>query len=210
MAKILYIIANPKPEQESFSLRLGRSFIEKVKELSPNDEIVEMDLNQTEIPFIDADVFQGWGKLGKGEPLSAEERKKVDRINELTDQFVAADKYVFVTPMWNLSIPPRLKLYIDSICIAGKTFKYTEEGSVGLLQGKKAIHVHARGGVYSEGLAKEMEFADRYLRTILEFMGITDVHSLIAEGMAANPQEAESIFARTLKQVPQAAARFVE
>ncbi|MGA8943711.1 MAG: NAD(P)H-dependent oxidoreductase, partial [Thermoactinomyces sp.] len=133
MAKILYITANPKPEPESFSLRLGRSFIEKVKELSPHDEIVEIDLYQTEIPFIDADVFSGWGKLAKGKELSAKEREKVERINELTDQFVDADKYVFVTPMWNLSIPPRLKLYIDSICIAGKTFKYTEKGPVGLL-----------------------------------------------------------------------------
>ncbi|MBA4600851.1 FMN-dependent NADH-azoreductase [Thermoactinomyces mirandus] len=210
MANILYITANPKPEQESFSLRLGRNFIEKVKELSPRDEIVEMDLYQTGIPFIDADVFSGWGKLANGQTLSAEEQKKVDRINELTDQFVEADKYVFVSPMWNLSIPSRLKLYIDTICIAGKTFKYTEEGPVGLLQGKKAVHVHARGGIYSEGLAKEMEFADRYLCTILKFMGISDIQSVIAEGMAANPQEAESIFARALAQVPQAAARFVE
>lgn len=210
MAKILYITANPKPEQESFSLRLGRSFIEKVRELSPLDEIAELDLYQTDIPFIDVDVFSGWGKLAKGETLSAEEREKVDRINELTAQFVEADQYVFVTPMWNLSIPPRLKLYIDSICIAGKTFRYTEEGPVGLLEGKKAVHVHARGGIYSEGVAQEMEFADRYLCTILKFMGITDIHSVIAEGMAANPQEAESIFAKALKQVPPAAARFVK
>ena len=210
MAKVLYITANPKPENEAFSLRLGKAFMEKVKELSPDDEIIELDLYKTDIPFLDADVFNGWGKLAENESLTPEEQQKVNRINELVDQFIEADKYVFVTPMWNLSFPPRLKLYIDSICMAGKTFKYTESGSVGLLQGKKAVHLHARGGIYSEGPGKEIEFADRYLRAILNFMGITDVQSVIAEGMAANPQEAESIFAKALEQVPQAAIRFAE
>lgn len=210
MAKILYITANPKPEHEAFSLRLGKAFMEKVKEISPDDEITELDLYKTDIPFLDEDVFNGWGKLAKNESLTPDEEQKVNRINEFVDQFIEADKYVFVTPMWNLSFPPRLKLYIDSICMAGKTFKYTENGSVGLLQGKKAVHLHARGGVYSEGPAQEMEFADRYLRAILNFVGITDVHSVIAEGMAANPQEAESIFAKALEQVPQAAIQFAE
>jgi FMN-dependent NADH-azoreductase len=210
VAKILYITANPKPENEAFSLRLGKAFMEKVKEISPEDEIIELDLYKADIPFLDEDVFNGWGKLAQNQSLTPEEEQKVNRLNELVDQFVDADKYVFVTPMWNLSFPPRLKLYIDAICMAGKTFKYTENGSVGLLEGRKAVHLHARGGVYSEGPARELEFADRYLRAILGFIGITDVQSVIAEGMAANPQEAESIFAKALEQVPQAAARFVE
>lgn len=111
--------------------------------------------------------------------LSADEKTKVARINELTEQFVSADKYVFVTPLWNFSIPPQLKAYIDTICIAGKTFKYTANGAVGLLSDKKAVHIQARGGMYSEGPAKEMEFGDRYLRTISNSSGLqTSILSL--------------------------------
>ncbi|MFP3821738.1 NAD(P)H-dependent oxidoreductase, partial [Bacillus sp. SIMBA_008] len=88
--------------------------------------------------------------------LSAEEQAKVARLNELSDQFVSADKYVFVSPLWNFSFPPVLKAYIDSVAVAGKTFKYTEQGPVGLLTDKKALHIQARGGYYSEGPAAEL------------------------------------------------------
>ncbi|MNI89554.1 FMN-dependent NADH-azoreductase [compost metagenome] len=86
-----------------------------------------------------------------------------------------------------------VKAYIDAICIAGKTFQYTANGPEGLLKGKKAVHIQARGGIYSEGPAKELEFGDRYLRSVLNFIGIADFESVIAEGMAQNPKEADHI-----------------
>ncbi|MBA4541341.1 FMN-dependent NADH-azoreductase [Thermoactinomyces daqus] len=210
MAKVLYITANPKPIDESFSLRVGKAFLERYKEIRPEDEIVELDLYKTEIPYIDEEVFSGWGKLAKGADLTPEEKKKVDRINELTEQFVSADKYVFVTPFWNFLFPPKLKAYIDTICIAGKTFKYTENGPVGLLKGKKAVHIQARGGVYSEGPAREVEFSDRYLRTVLQFIGITDVESVIAEGMAAFPEQADAILEKAIAHGQDVAASFAK
>jgi FMN-dependent NADH-azoreductase len=211
MAKLLYITANPKAEEQSFSLSVGRAFLNAYKQQNPQDEIVELDLYQIDIPYIDTDVFSGWGKLQQGhafDQLSAEEKAKVSRINQLTDQFIEADKYVFVTPLWNFSFPPKMKAYIDTICIAGKTFKYTENGPVGLLKNKKAVHIQARGGVYSEGPAKEMEFGDRYLKAVLGFIGITDVQSVIAEGMAAFPNEAEGIKEKAIKQAEEVAKNF--
>jgi len=208
MAKVLYITVNPKTEEESFSLKMGKAFLEAYREVKPDDEIVHLDLYQIDIPYLDPDVFQGWGKLAKGESLSPEEERKVNRINELTDQFASADKYVFVTPMWNFSFPPRMKSYIDTICIAGKTFKYTEQGPVGLLQGKKAVHIHARGGVYSEGPSKANEFADSYLKAVLAFIGITDVESVIAEGMAAFPDRAEQILEQAIEHAKDVAKSF--
>ncbi|TJY40707.1 FMN-dependent NADH-azoreductase [Cohnella pontilimi] len=196
MAKVLYITANPKAEEQSFSLSVGRAFLDAYRKEKPEDEIVHLDLYQIDIPYIDTDVFSGWGKLQQGkafDQLSADEKAKVARINELTDQFVAADKYVFVTPMWNFSFPPRVKAYIDNICIAGKTFKYTANGAVGLLTDKKALHIQARGGVYSEGPAKEIEFGDRFLRAIFQFIGITDADTLVIEGMAQMPDKAQQI-----------------
>lgn len=196
MAKLLYITANPKQVDQSISLSVGEAFLQEYKSACPGDDITRLDLYQANIPYIDTDVFAGWGKLQQGkafDDLSADEKAKVSRINELTDQFVGADVAVFVTPLWNFSFPPLMKAYFDTICIAGKTFKYTERGPVGLLQGKKAIHIQARGGFYSEGPAKEVEFGDRYWRAVMSFIGITDVQSIIAEGMAANPANADQI-----------------
>lgn len=144
MAKVLYITAHPHDETVSYSMATAKAFIESYKEANPSDEVVHIDLYKENIPHIDADVFAGWGKLQSGagfDTLSAEEQAKVARLNELSDQFVSADKYVFVSPLWNFSFPPVLKAYIDSVAVAGKTFKYTEQGPVGLLTDKKALHI---------------------------------------------------------------------
>lgn len=196
MAKVLYIKANPNEEEKSFSLAIGASFIEEYKRVNPNDEIVELDLYNMEVPFIDGDVLHGWNLLRQGkqsEDLTETQRNKVQKISLLTEQFIKADKYVFVSPMWNLGLPPKLKAYVDTFFIAGKSFKYTENGPVGLLNNKKAVHIQARGGIYSEGPGLEMEFGDRYLRTVMNFLGVASFESIIAEGMAYMPSEAEKI-----------------
>ncbi|MGD8192704.1 FMN-dependent NADH-azoreductase [Brevibacillus ginsengisoli] len=211
MSQILYITANPKSESTSFSMSVGREFINAYRGANPNDSITELDLYKANIPEIDEDVFSGWTKLQQGssfENLSTNEKAKISRINELTDQFVQADQYVFTIPLWNLSIPPRLKAYIDTICIAGKTFKYTAEGPVGLLEGKKAVLIQAAGGVYSQGPGQNMDFSTRYLKTILGFMGIKDVETIWVEGMAAAPEQADSIKSKAISQAQEAAKRF--
>jgi FMN-dependent NADH-azoreductase len=211
--KVLYITANPKSVDQSVSLSVGQAFLNAYRAENPNAQIVELDLYKLDIPYIDTDVFSGWGKLQSGkdfDELSADEKSKVAKINELTEQFVSADKYVFVTPLWNFSTPPRVKAYIDTISIAGKTFKYTAEGPVGLMTGKKAVHIQARGGVYSEGPAKEMEFGDRYIRTVLSFLGVTNIDSVIAEGMAQMPAEAENIKNKAIARAKEVAASFAK
>ncbi|WP_121609164.1 FMN-dependent NADH-azoreductase [Mesobacillus foraminis] len=211
MATVLYITANPKEIQESFGLSVGEEFINAYREEHPNDEVVRLDLYKMTVPHIDTDVFNGWGKLQQGkafDELNEEEKTKVSLISQLTDQFVAADKYVFVTPMWNLSAPPMLKAYIDNIAIAGKTFKYTAEGPVGLLTDKKALHIQARGGLYSEGPAAELEFGDRYLRAILGFMGVPSIETIAVEGMAATPDKADEIKQNAIEKAKQKAKEF--
>jgi FMN-dependent NADH-azoreductase len=213
LAQVLYITANPKAIDQSYSLAVGEEFLNAYKQEKPNDEIVKLDLYQMDIPYIDTDVFNGWGKLQQGQAfdaLSADEKDKVSRINTLTDQFIAADKYVFVTPLWNFSFPPKLKAYIDNVCIAGKTFKYTAEGPVGLLTNKQALHIQARGGVYSEGPAKDMEFGDRYLRTVLTFLGVPSIDSIFIEGTAQMPDEAENIKAKAMTRAKELAGQFAK
>lgn len=130
------------------------------------------------------------------------------RIAAYTDQFLGADKYVFVTPMWNLSLPPMMFAYIDTIVIADKTFRYTEEGPVGLMEGKKAVHIHSRGGVYSAPPMADMDFADRYLRTLLNFLGVKNVVSVICEGHEYAPQHADEILRQALERTREAARNF--
>jgi FMN-dependent NADH-azoreductase len=177
-------------------MAVGKAFIDAYREANPNDEVIPIDLYRVQVPHIDADVFSGWGKLRSGQDfssLSSEESAKVGRISELTEQFIAADKYVFVTPMWNFSFPPVMKAYLDALCVAGKTFKYTAEGPVGLLPGKKALHIQARGGVYSEGPAAGMESGHRYISIIMAFFGITETQGLFVEGHNQFPDKAAQI-----------------
>lgn len=196
MSKILYITAHPHNETQSYSMAVGKSFIDTYKEVNSNDEVMHLDLYKENIPHLDADVFSGWGKLRSGQgfdQLSAEEKAKVSRLNELSDQFISADKYVFVTPLWNFSFPPVMKAYLDSVAVAGKTFKYTEQGPVGLLTDKKALHIQARGGNYSEGPAAAMEMGHRYLGVMMSFFGVPSFEGLFVEGHNAMPDKAQEI-----------------
>ncbi|RBP96493.1 FMN-dependent NADH-azoreductase [Cytobacillus firmus] len=211
MAQVLYITAHPHDDKVSYSMAAGKAFIDSYKEANPNDEVVHIDLYKENIPQIDVDVFSGWGKLqsGKGfEELSEDEKAKVGRLSELSEQFVAADKYVFVTPLWNFSFPPVMKAYLDSVAVAGKTFKYTAEGPIGLMTDKKAIHIQARGGIYSEGPAAEMEMGHRYLTVLMQFFGVPSFDGLFVEGHNAMPDKAEEIKADAIARAKDKAKTF--
>jgi FMN-dependent NADH-azoreductase len=196
MVKVLYITAHPHNETQSYSMAVGKAFIDTYQQQNPNDEIVHIDLYKEHIPHIDADVFSGWGKLRSGQEyqtLADEEKAKVGRLSELCEQFISADKYVFVTPLWNFFFPPIMKAYLDSVAVAGKTFKYTEQGPIGLLTDKKALHIQARGGYYSEGPAAALEMGHRYLSIMMSFFGIPALEGLFVEGHNAQPDKAEEI-----------------
>ncbi len=139
----------------------GKAFIESYKEAHPDDEVIHLDLYKENIPQIDADVFSGWGKLQSGsgfEQLSEHEKAKVGRLNELSEQFIAGDKYVFVTPLWNFSFPPVMKAYFDAVAVAGKTFKYTEQGPIGLLTDKKPCTSRREAATIQKGRLRNLRW----------------------------------------------------
>ena len=110
-----------------------------------------------------------------------------NEILRVSDSLIAdlqqADEYVIGVPMHNFSIPSTLKLWIDQVARAGKTFTYGSGGVKGLLTGKKATLLMASGGVYEHGTAlAALNFATPYLRAVLGFMGVTDVNFITAEG----------------------------
>ena len=100
-------------------------------------------------------------------------------------QFLAADVIVVGTPLYNFSIPTQLKAWIDRVAQAGRTFKYTEKGPVGLAAGKTVIVAISRGGMYhGNPMMEALEHQESYLKTIFGFFGITDIRFVRAEGVA--------------------------
>lgn len=173
MSKILYIKANIKNEGESRTFKVSDSFIEEYRKNNPQDEITVLDLYKENVDFLRPE------DLGKIFGPKDEESKN-NPILKYAYQFAEADKYIIAAPMWNLSFPAILKAYIDYISVTGITFKYTAEGPVGLLNGKKAVHIVSRGGEYGNA---PYEMGDRYLRTILGFFGIQDVETIAIENV---------------------------
>ena len=194
---VLYVTANPKPEANSYSLQVGRALVEAVKQAQPEIEVVELNLFEQPVPEIDGDVLAAWGALQEGKSfaeLTASQQAKVGGMNAVLEQFLLADRIIFATPMWNFGFPPRFKAFIDAIIAAGRTFKYTENGPVGLVEGKKLIHIIASGGIYSHGPASAVAFSDKHVRGVLGFIGVKDVQTVWVEGTAmVGPAQAEEI-----------------
>ncbi|MDQ0874290.1 FMN-dependent NADH-azoreductase [Paenibacillus sp. V4I3] len=140
--------------------------------------------------------------------LSSSTRVKVTRLNEIVDQFLTADKIVVVNPVWNFLFPPVLKAYIDAICIAGKTVKYTPEGIIGLATDKKLLNIQASGSVLSEGQSAGFEFSHSYLTAICKFIGISSIEFIYIEGTGAAPDKVATIKERATQQALELAKRF--
>jgi FMN-dependent NADH-azoreductase len=211
MTTVLYITAHPLSVAESATLQTGGAFVEAYRSANPSHAVTHVDLFGSFVPPLDTEIFQGWGRLQKGESfdrLEASAQAKITRLAELVDQFVAADKYVFAAPLWNLSYPPVLKAYLDAIFVAGKTFRYTSEGPIGILMGKKAIHIQASGGVYSSGPAADLNLGHRHLYTSLQFFGVETLEPIFVEGLAQFPNEAASIKQTARERAVKVAASF--
>ena len=120
----------------------------------------------------------------------------VDYSDALIAELKAADTVIIGVPMYNFGIPSTLKAYFDHIARAGITFKYTEKGAIGLLTGKKVYLVMARGGFYGDSHAHTT-----YVRDFLAFLGITDVETVYAEGLAISPASKDQGLAKARAQV---------
>ncbi|MCC5892833.1 FMN-dependent NADH-azoreductase [Exiguobacterium sp.] len=192
MKKVLYVSANPKPTELSYSKQVAETFMTTLKEENASLDIEAIELYDVDVQEIDGDVLSAWGKFASGEALTDVEAQKVATMNGMLEKFMAADVYVFATPMWNFFFPARMKMFLDSVLTAGKTFRYTEQGPVGLLENKQAIHIQGTGGIYT---GTDLNFADAYLRQALAFVGVTDVTTLAVEGMNQFPDKIEEIVA---------------
>ncbi|MNW47646.1 FMN-dependent NADH-azoreductase 1 [compost metagenome] len=194
MSKILVINAHPLVDStSSFSLNVFNHFLKTYKENKAESEVIEqINLYEDVVPMIDKTVLSAWGKLAKGEALTTEEQEVTGRMNEVLQQFKSAKKYVIVHPLHNFNVPSKLKDYMDNIMIARETFKYTDTGSVGLLNdGRSMVVIQASGSIYTNNdWYTEVEYSHKYLKSMFNFFGIEDFETIRVQGTAILNQEA--------------------
>ncbi len=186
MSKLLHIRCSPR--DESVSLKLAKAFIETWCELHPNAEREELNLFTAELPPFEAPHARAkYAVLGGEEPRNEAERAW-QPVVQLAEHFKSADLYVFSVPMWNFSIPYRLKHYIDLLVQPALTFSYDpERGYEGLVSGP-AVLCLARGSNYAQGSAyAPADYQRPYLQRILSLIGIDEIHDITAEGAMASP-----------------------
>jgi FMN-dependent NADH-azoreductase len=148
---------------------------------SADTKVIVRDLTE-QVPSVYSHLTMGAIHAGG---TSAEELAALAEGDALIDELISADVVVIAAPLYNFTIPASLKLWIDQVARAGRTFAYSEQGPKGLLENKKAIVVIASGGV---PLGSPMDFASPYLNTVLGFVGITDVTFIEASRMNFEPE----------------------
>jgi len=188
MSKLLIINAHPEFDSKtSASLNVFDYFLKVYKEKHSNDEVIEqINLYDSEVPMLDKTIFSAWQKQTKGDELTSQEKEITDRMKEILKQFKSANKYVIVYPLHNFNIPSKLKDYMDNIMIARETFKYTDTGSVGLLNdGRSIVVIQASGSIYTNNdWYTEVEYSHKYLKSMFKFFGIEDYQIVRVQGMA--------------------------
>ncbi|MGY5801167.1 FMN-dependent NADH-azoreductase [Rhizobium hainanense] len=187
MSSILLLTSSPRPD--SLSTKIATELAEKIKTNNPGKTLVHRDLAADNLPHIDGPFTAAIRTPADARTPEQQELVKVS--DALVDELLAADTVVIGTGLINFNIYSSLKTWIDNIARAGRTFTYTETGPKGLVTGKKAYIVLASGGVYSEGPAAPLNHAVPYLKSVLAFIGITDVETVYIEGVAFGPEAAE-------------------
>jgi FMN-dependent NADH-azoreductase len=193
MTKLLHIDSSPlagNSASRELTARIAREWVQA----HPDTTVERLDLVEDAPAHLDGESL-GF-RLGiDAEGLTARQREENATSERLVAQFLAADVVVIGAPMYNFSIPSQLKAWVDRVAQAGRTFKYTEQGPVGLAGGKTVVIASTRGGIYTSGPAAAMDHQESYLRAVLGFFGVTDVRIVRAEGLAMGDAARDKAFA---------------
>lgn len=173
------------------SSRLTDAFVETWRAGEPNGRVIVRDLAAEPVPHLTAERFGAF--LAKPGERTPEQESVVDYSDGLIAELREADVIVIGLPLYNFGVPSTLKAYFDHVARAGVTFRYTTNGAVGLLTGKQAYVLAARGGLYA-GTALDNQTP--YVRQFLGFLGVTEVEFVYAEGLALGPDAKQAALAR--------------
>jgi len=210
MSKLLYIQASPRG-QRSYCIRAADAFIDAYKKKNPDDRIVTLNVFDENIPAFDGFAVQAKYAIMHGQEHLKEQLQAWKKVEQLIEQFKSADKYVLAVPMWNFSIPYRLKQYIDNLVQPGYTFTYSQEkGYEGLVTGKPLLIVYSRGGKYDAGSGAEaFDLQKKYVELISGFIGFKDVKSIVVEPtLQGGPDTAQEKLSEAIAQAKKIAVDF--
>jgi FMN-dependent NADH-azoreductase len=187
MTKALFISSSANGDA-SVSNKLASELQERLKAVYPDIAIKTRDIGSDPVPHLVPETVAGI----RAEPQTTAERQARDLSDEFIAELQESDLIVIGAPMYNFGIPSTLKSWFDHVLRARVTFRYTENGPEGLLKDKKAIVIESRAGVYSEGPTSIMDSQEPHLRTLLGFIGITDVAFVRVEGLAFGEDAAKT------------------
>ena len=182
MARTLFHLNASARSQGSVSRDLSQTLVDQLSDGQTN--IITRDVGASPLPL----VSESWvGANFTPEEARTPEQKDVLALSDtLIAELEAADTLVFGVPIYNFGVPAAFKAWVDLVARARKTFKYTETGPVGLLEGKTAYVVIASGGTAS---GSEIDFATPYVRHVLGFLGIHDVTVIAADQLMSTGDE---------------------
>ena len=187
MPQLLHVIASPRGE-DSRTLGISSLFLESFIKKNPGVSVTELDLFKLRLPEVSGENVKAKYTLMAGGNLDPEIEKSWNEIFSYANDFLTYDYYLITNPMWNFTIPYKLKHYIDVIMQAGILFKFTENGVEGLANNKKMFCVTSRGNDYSAGTyMHQFDFQEPYLRSIFGLAGISNVTFINAQPMDIAP-----------------------
>ena len=185
------------------SSQLAKQFVAAYRARFPDAKVLLREVAAAEpVPHLNGERFGAF--ITKPEERTDAQHAVVAYSDALIDEIKQADVIVIGLPMYNFGVPSQLKAYFDHIARAGITFKYTAQGPVGLLTGKKVYVFAARGGLYA---GSPLDTQTSYVRDFLAFLGMKDVHFVHAEGLAVSPESKEAGLAKASAEIARLAAR---
>ena len=206
MKKLLYITVNSKPEELSSSNTVGRAFVNRFLEEHNDFKLEEIDLYDVNIPRLQYRYFEKRNTLINEDArndLNEKDKKDVEKIISLCDQFRSADVYVIAAPMWSLSFPAPLKEYLDCIVQDDKTIKVTESKLEGLLNDRprSVVYIQSSGAnipwilrpVFNKGL--------NYVEDIMKAMGIKQFKELLVDGTGFTEEERKEAIDKAIEEI---------
>ncbi len=188
MSKLLYIQASPRIGR-SASIAVAEHFLAVYRKKHPRDTVETLNLWEAELPEFDGATIDAKYAVMHGQAHTPAQLEAWQAVTRIADRFNSADKYLFSLPMWNFGIPYKLKHFIDVLVQPGLAFNVKPDGGYeGLVTGKPAVVIYARGGAYGPGTGAEgYDAQSAYMRQILGFIGFTDIKEIFVEPTLAGP-----------------------
>jgi FMN-dependent NADH-azoreductase len=177
--KLLHIDSSITGAQ-SVSRQLSAAIVKRLHAVHPGLSVIYRDLESDPVP-------QQSGALLAAK-ATGQNQPDLSEADAVVDEFMAADIIVIGAPMYNFSIPSQLKAWIDCLAVAGKTFSYSETGVKGLAGGKRVIIASARGNIYTDTPVAPLDHQETFLTGFFGFIGVTDLETVRAEGIAFGPE----------------------